>query len=126
MDIPKALHYTKDHEWIVIENDIATVGVTDFAQRELGDIVHVEVETLNKQLNALEIFGTVEAVKTVSDLFMPLTGTVIEFNENLEANPELVNEHPYTEGWIIKIKLSDKNQISNLLSSETYKKLISV
>jgi glycine cleavage system H protein len=124
MNIPSELLYTKDHEWIRIEGDIATVGITDFAQRELGDIVYVEVETLDQHLDKEEVFGTVEAVKTVSDLFLPLSGEVIEFNEALEADPEKVNSDPYGDGWMIKMKISDTNQISELLSSDAYKELI--
>jgi glycine cleavage system H protein len=124
MNIPSELLYTKDHEWIRIEGDIATVGITDFAQRELGDIVYVEVETLDQHLDKEEVFGTVEAVKTVSDLFLPLSGEVIEFNEALEADPEKVNSDPYGEGWMIKMKISDTNQISELLSGDAYKELI--
>ncbi len=124
MDTPAALHYTKDHEWITIEKGIATVGITDFAQSELGDIVYVEIEALDEQLDVSEVFGTVEAVKTVSDLFMPLSGTIIEFNEALEANPELINEDPYGSGWMIKIKLSDESEVESLLGSEAYKELI--
>ena len=125
MNIPSELKYTKDHEWIAIDGDIATVGITDFAQGELGDIVYVEVETLDETLEAEEIFGTVEAVKTVSDLFMPLSGEVIEFNESLEDEPEKVNSDPYGDGWMIKIKLSDSSQIDNLLSADAYKDIIS-
>lgn len=124
MNIPSELLYTKDHEWIRIEGDIATVGITDFAQRELGDIVYVEVETLDQHLDKEEVFGTVEAVKTVSDLFLPLSGEVIEFNEALEADPEKVNSDPYGEGWMIKMKISETNQMSELLSSDAYKELI--
>lgn len=105
MKIPDSLQYTKDHEWISIEDGVATVGITEFAQGELGDIVYVEVETLDEQLQISEVFGTVEAVKTVSDLFMPLSGTIIEFNETLEDEPELINDDPYGKGWMIKIKL---------------------
>ena len=125
MNIPSELKYTKDHEWIAIDGDVATVGITDFAQGELGDIVYVEVETLDETLEAEEIFGTVEAVKTVSDLFMPLSGEVIEFNESLEDEPEKVNSDPYGDGWMIKIKLSDSSQIDNLLSADAYKDIIS-
>jgi len=125
MNIPEELKYTKDHEWIKIDGDIATVGITDFAQSELGDIVYVEVETLDETLDAEEVFGTVEAVKTVSDLFLPLSGEIIEFNEALEDEPEKVNSDPYGEGWMIKIKISDADQIDGLLSSEAYKALIS-
>ncbi len=118
MNIPADLHYTKDHEWIKIEGDTATVGITDFAQGELGDIVYVEIETEGESLEAGDVFGTVEAVKTVSDLFMPLSGEVIEVNSSLEANPEIVNSDPYGEGWMVKIKVSDKGDA--LLSAEDY------
>ena len=125
MDIPKNLKYTNDHEWISIDGEVATVGVTDFAQGELGDIVYVEVETLDEELEKEEVFGTVEAVKTVSDLFMPISGEIIEFNESLETNPEKVNEDPYEEGWMIKIKISNPSEIDELLSSEDYSNSIS-
>ncbi len=121
MNTPENLKYTKDHEWVKIDGDTATVGITDFAQSELGDIVYVEVETLDEELEHEEVFGTVEAVKTVSDLFMPLSGTVLEFNDALEDEPELVNENPYEEGWIIKIKLSNPDEVDNLLSADEYK-----
>ena len=124
MNIPENLKYTKDHEWISIQGDIATVGITDYAQRELGDIVYIEVESLNQKLNKEEIFGSVEAVKTVSDLFMPVSGEVIEFNNNLNNNPEAVNNDPYNEGWIIKVKISSHNEINELLNSDDYKKII--
>ena len=124
MSIPANLKYTKDHEWISLEGDIATVGITHFAQKELGDIVYVEVETLDQTLEKDEVFGTVEAVKTVSDLFLPLSGEIIEFNEALESNPEIVNSDPYGEGWMIKIKISNSGEIDSLLSSESYKELI--
>ena len=124
MNIPSELKYTKDHEWIKIEGDIATVGITDFAQGELGDIVYVEVETLDETLDAEEVFGTVEAVKTVSDLFLPLSGEIIEFNENLEDEPEQVNSDPYGEGWMIKVRISDESEINNLLSADDYKALL--
>lgn len=124
MNIPTNLKYTKDHEWISIDGDIATVGITDFAQSELGDIVYVEVETLDQTLEKDEVFGTVEAVKTVSDLFLPLAGEIIEFNEDLERNPEVVNSDPYGKGWMVKVKISDDSQISELLDSEAYGKLI--
>ena len=124
MNTPYTLHYTKDHEWISIEDGIATVGVTDFAQSELGDIVYVEVETLDEQIEISEVFGTVEAVKTVSDLFMPLSGTIIEFNESLEDEPEMVNEYPYGKGWMIKIKLNNPGEASELLDAAAYKELI--
>jgi|TARA_Y100000385_G_scaffold77005_1_gene77997 glycine cleavage system H protein len=120
MDIPKNLKYTNDHEWISIDGEVATVGVTDFAQGELGDIVYVEVETLDEELEKEEVFGTVEAVKTVSDLFMPISGEIIEFNESLETNPEKVNEDPYGEGWMIKVKISNPSELDELLSSEEY------
>lgn len=124
MNIPSDLKYTKDHEWIKIEGDIATVGITDFAQGELGDIVYVEVETLDETLVVEEIFGTVEAVKTVSDLFLPLSGEIAEFNDSLEDDPEKVNTDPYGEGWMIKIKFSDASEINNLLSADDYKALV--
>lgn len=121
MKLPKEFKYTKDHEWIKIDGDEATIGITDFAQNELGDIVYVEVETLHEELDKEEVFGTVEAVKTVSDLFMPLSGKIIKFNESLEDEPEMVNDNPYEEGWIIKIKIKDPEEITELLSSEDYK-----
>ncbi|MCR1023678.1 glycine cleavage system protein GcvH [Cellulophaga baltica] len=124
MNIPSELKYTKDHEWVKIEGDVATVGITDFAQGELGDIVYVEVETLDETLDKDEVFGTVEAVKTVSDLFLPLTGEIIEFNEALEDAPEEVNSDPYGKGWMIKIKISDASQVDALLSDADYKELI--
>ena len=124
MNVPEELKYTKDHEWVKIEGDIATIGITDFAQGELGDIVYVEVETLNDTLEADAVFGTVEAVKTVSDLFMPLTGEVIAFNEALEDTPETVNEDPYGEGWMIKIKLTDPSAIKDLLDAADYTRLV--
>ena len=124
MNIPAELHYTKDHEWVKIEGDIATIGITDFAQGELGDIVYVEVETLDETLEAEEIFGTVEAVKTVSDLFLPFYGEIIEFNEALEDEPEKVNSDPYGEGWMIQIKCSDLSEVDNLLSADAYKTLV--
>lgn len=124
MNIPSELKYTKDHEWIKIEDNIATIGITEFAQGELGDIVYVDVDTLDDTVKEGEIFGSVEAVKTVSDLFMPLTGEVFEFNEELEDEPELVNSDPYGKGWMIKIEISDKSQIANLIDAETYKELI--
>jgi glycine cleavage system H protein len=124
MKIPENLKYTKDHEWVKIEGNIATIGVTDFAQSELGDIVFVEIETLDEELDAEEVFGSVEAVKTVSDLFMPLGGNVIEVNENIESSPELVNSDPYGEGWMIKIEIKDTSEIENLLSFEAYSNLI--
>ena len=124
MNIPSELKYTKDHEWVRIEGDLAVVGITDFAQSELGDIVYVEVETLDETLEADEIFGSVEAVKTVSDLFLPLSGEIVAFNEGIEDAPELVNSDPYGECWMIKIKYSDASQIENLLSDEGYKAVI--
>jgi len=124
MSLPTNLKYTKDHEWISIEGDIATVGITKFAQGELGDIVYVEIETEGEELEREEVFGSVEAVKTVSDLFMPLSGEVIEFNEELEAAPETVNEDPYGKGWMVKIKFSDASQLEDLLDAEAYNALI--
>ena len=123
MNIPVNLKYTKDHEWISIEGNVATVGITDFAQGELGDIVYVEIEKIGENFSKEEVFGTVEAVKTVSDLFMPLTGEIIDINETLNEKPELVNEDPYGKGWMIKIK-TNSSETSDLLNSEEYKKLI--
>ena len=120
MNIPQDLLYSKDHEWVRVEGDVATVGITDFAQSELGDIVFVEVETVDEALDGEEVFGTIEAVKTVSDLFMPVPGTVAELNERLEDNPALINEDPYGEGWIIKVKLADGADLSGLLNAEAY------
>ncbi|MCH4821945.1 glycine cleavage system protein GcvH [Gramella lutea] len=124
MNIPQELKYTKDHEWVKIEGDTATIGVTDFAQGELGDIVYVEVETLDETLEKEEVFGTVEAVKTVSDLFMPLSGEIVEFNDSLEDEPEKVNEDPYGEGWMIKIKMTDASEAEDLLSADEYKEVV--
>ena len=124
MNIPDKLKYTKDHEWIAIDGEIATVGITDFAQRELGDIVYVEIETVGELLKADEVFGTVEAVKTVSDLFLPVDGEILELNEDLETSPEDVNNDPYEKGWMIKMKVSNPVDIDKLLNSEDYKKLI--
>lgn len=124
MNIPSNLKYTKDHEWVKIEDGIATVGITDFAQGELGDIVYVEVETVDETLDQEEVFGTVEAVKTVSDLFIPLSGEIIEFNEDLESEPEKVNSDPYGEGWMVKIKISNPDEIDSLLDAEAYKELV--
>jgi len=124
MNIPDNLFYTKEHEWVKVEGDIATVGITDFAQKELGDIVFVEVETVEEDLDIEEAFGTIEAVKTVSDMFMPVSGTVTELNEALEDEPETINKDPYGEGWIIKIKMSDSSQVEGLLSADAYKGLI--
>ena len=124
MNIPAELKYTRDHEWVSIDGDIATVGITDFAQRELGDIVYVEVDTLDQTLEKDEVFGTVEAVKTVSDLFLPVEGQIIEFNEILEQTPEVVNTDPYGDGWMIKMKIEYPSQIDELLSCDEYKALI--
>lgn len=124
MNIPTELKYTKDHEWISIDGDIATIGITDFAQKELGDIVYVEVETLDQSLEKDDVFGTVEAVKTVSDLFLPLTGEIIEFNDALESDPETVNSDPYGKGWMVKVKIANTAEIDELLSSDAYKTLI--
>ncbi|EJL59321.1 glycine cleavage system protein GcvH [Flavobacterium sp. CF136] len=124
MSIPANLKYTKDHEWVSIEGDVATVGITHFAQKELGDIVYVEVETLDQSLEKDEVFGTVEAVKTVSDLFLPLTGEIIAFNDALESTPEAVNSDPYGAGWMIKIKIANTSEIDTLLTDEEYKQLI--
>ncbi|SFS63554.1 glycine cleavage system protein GcvH [Lutibacter maritimus] len=124
MNVPSNLKYTKDHEWVKVEGETATIGITHFAQSELGDIVYVDVDTLDETVEKDEVFGSVEAVKTVSDLFMPLTGEVIEFNELLEDEPEKVNSDPYGDGWMIKISIADASQIDNLLSPEAYKELI--
>ena len=124
MSTPLNLKYTKDHEWVLIENDIATIGITNFAQGELGDIVYVEVDPVGEKFDAEEVFGSVEAVKTVSDLFLPLTGEIIEFNELLESEPEKVNDDPYGEGWMIKVKISDSSEIDNLMSAKDYKTMI--
>ncbi|MDQ7917005.1 glycine cleavage system protein GcvH [Mesonia sp. MT50] len=124
MNIPSELKYTKDHEWIKIEGDVATVGITEFAQGELGDIVYVEVETVDETLEREEVFGTVEAVKTVSDLFSPLSGEIIEFNESLEDEPENVNTDPYGEGWMVKIRMTEPEQVKDLIDAEAYKELI--
>ena len=125
MNIPEDLKYTRDHEWVRIEGEEATVGITDFAQGELGDIVYVEVETIGESLDKEAVFGTVEAVKTVSDLFLPLAGEITAFNEELEDTPELVNDNPYDQGWIIKMKISDLSQIETLLTYEGYQAVIS-
>ena len=124
MNIPTELKYTKEHEWVKIDGEIATIGITDFAQQELGDIVYVEIESIGETLDAEEVFGTVEAVKTVSDLFMPLSGEVLEFNAALEDIPESVNDDPYKSGWMIKVKIEDPSQISDLLDFDAYKQLI--
>ncbi len=122
MNFPEELKYTKDHEWIKVEGDTALVGITAFAQRELGDIVYIDINTVGKEVNEGDVFGTVEAVKTVSDLFMPLTGTVLEINDKLDANPELVNQDPYGDGWMVKVKFNDT--ADQLLSAEDYKALV--
>jgi glycine cleavage system H protein len=124
MNIPEGLKYTKDHEWCLVEGDMITIGVTDFAQSELGDIVFVEVETEGETLDREEIFGSIEAVKTVSDLFMPVTGEITAFNEELEANPELVNSDPYGEGWMIKVKVTDSSGLEDLMNAGDYKEMI--
>ena len=124
MSVPSELKYTKDHEWIRIDGDSATIGITQFAQGELGDIVYVDVDTVDETVERDEVFGSVEAVKTVSDLFMPLTGEVLEFNDSLEDEPEKVNTDPYGDGWMIKIAIADSSQIEDLLSAEDYKGLI--
>lgn len=121
MNIPEKLLYTEDHEWISVDGDVATIGITDFAQGELGDIVYVEVETVGDSLDSGEAFGTVEAVKTVSDLFMPVSGEVVEFNEELESAPEVVNSDPYGQGWMVKVKMSDTSQLDGLMNAEAYK-----
>jgi|TARA_R110000737_G_C14622665_1_gene493719 glycine cleavage system H protein len=124
MNIPADLKYTKDHEWVRVEGDTAIVGITDFAQSELGDIVYIEIETEGESLDAEEIFGSIEAVKTVSDLFMPVSGEILEFNSELESNPEVVNSDPFGAGWMVKIKLSDASELDNLLNAEAYGELI--
>ena len=124
MNIPNELKYTKDHEWISIDGEIATIGITDFAQRELGDIVYGEVETVGEILDADAVFGTVEAVKTVSDLFLPVSGEIIEFNDSLEETPEDVNSDPYSKGWMIKLKVNNTHDLNELLNSDQYKDLI--
>jgi glycine cleavage system H protein len=124
MNIPSDLLYSNDHEWVKLDEDVATIGITDFAQRELGDIVYVEIETVGDTLAREEVFGTVEAVKTVSDLFMPLSGEVLEFNSSLEDTPEAVNDEPYESGWMIKIKFDNPGQLKHLLNADQYKQLI--
>ena len=124
MNVPSNLKYTKDHEWISIDGDIATIGITDFAQGELGDIVYVEVESLDETLDKEEIFGTVEAVKTVSDLFLPLSGEIVEFNDSLETEPEKVNSDPYGDGWMIKLRMTNTEEIEKLLDDGAYKEII--
>jgi glycine cleavage system H protein len=126
MEFPAELKYTKDHEWIRVEGNQAFVGITEFAQNELGDIVYVDINTLGKEVNSEDVFGTVEAVKTVSDLFMPLSGKILEINKKLDANPELVNSDPYGDGWMVKIEISDAAQVAGLLSSSDYQALIGV
>lgn len=126
MNIPEELKYTKDHEWVKVEGNIAYIGITDFAQKELGDIVYVEIETEGESVEEGEVFGTVEAVKTVSDLFMPLSGKITEFNADLESEPELVNDDPYEKGWMIKVELVDKGSVDKLLSAADYKELIGI
>ena len=124
MNVPADLKYTKDHEWIKLDGEVATIGITDFAQGELGDIVYVEIETLNDTLDAEAVFGSVEAVKTVSDLFMPISGEIIALNETLEDTPETVNEDPYGAGWMVKVQCSDLSQLDNLLDAESYTSLV--
>jgi len=126
MEFPAELKYTKDHEWIRVEGNLAYIGITEFAQHELGDIVYVDINTLGKEVSREDIFGTVEAVKTVSDLFMPLTGKILEINKKLDANPELVNSDPYGDGWMVKIEISDAAQVEELLSSGDYKTQVGV
>lgn len=126
MNIPSDLKYTKEHEWIRVEGDVAYVGITDYAQHELGEIVFVEVETVGEKLNSGEVFGTVEAVKTVSELFLPVDGEVLSFNDVLEQSPELVNDQPYTDGWIIRISIADPTQLDELLTAEAYAELLGV
>lgn len=124
MNIPADLKYTKDHEWVRVDGNVATIGITDFAQGELGDIVYVEVETVGEELGQEEVFGTVEAVKTVSDLFLPVSGNILEFNDQLESEPEVVNTDPYGAGWMIRVEISDPSQLEELLDNEQYKELI--
>lgn len=124
MSVPQNLKYTKEHEWILVAGDVATIGITDFAQGELGDIVYVEIETVGETIDKDEVFGSVEAVKTVSDLFMPVSGEILEFNEKLDGEPELVNSDPYGDGWMIKVKVSDPSEIDGLLDAASYSALI--
>jgi len=124
MSVPTKLKYTKEHEWILIEGDVATIGITDFAQGELGDIVYVEIETVGETLSKDEVFGSVEAVKTVSDLFMPVSGEILALNEALEGNPEAVNKDPYGEGWMIKVRVSDPAELDQLMDAEAYQNLV--
>ena len=125
MNFPENLRYTKDHEWVSLEGDVATIGITDFAQHELGDIVYVEIETIGQELEADAIFGTVEAVKTVSDLFLPVAGTITELNSNLENEPEKVNTDPFGEGWMVKMKVKNIDDVANLMDAAAYKNLVS-
>ncbi|HEU4633983.1 MAG TPA: glycine cleavage system protein GcvH [Flavisolibacter sp.] len=125
MNFPENLRYTKDHEWVRLEGDTAIVGITDFAQHELGDIVYVEIETVGQELNAADVFGTVEAVKTVSDLYLPVSGTITEINPNLNSNPELVNTDPYGEGWMVKMKLANVADVDGLMDAAAYQNLVS-
>jgi glycine cleavage system H protein len=124
MSVPQNLKYTKEHEWVLVEGDVATVGITAFAQGELGDIVYVEIETVGESVDKDEVFGSVEAVKTVSDLFMPISGEILEFNEKLDGEPELVNSDPYGEGWMVKVKISDSSELEGLLDATAYAALI--
>ncbi|NDB34722.1 MAG: glycine cleavage system protein GcvH [Flavobacteriia bacterium] len=124
MSIPTNLKYTKEHEWVLIEGDTATIGITDFAQGELGDIVYVEIDTVGETLSKDEVFGSVEAVKTVSDLFMPVSGEILEFNDALEGNPEAVNQDPYGDGWMIRVKISDLAEVEGLLDADAYQQLV--
>lgn len=124
MNFPKELKYTKDHEWVSVDGDVATIGITEFAQSELGDIVFVEIETVGETLNAHEIFGTVEAVKTVSDLFLPISGEIIEKNDSLDNNPENVNEDPYGKGWMVKVKMSNPSELDSLMSADAYAEIV--
>ena len=124
MNIPEELRYTEEHEWVKLDGNVATVGITDFAQSELGDIVYLEIDTLDSEINSNDVFGTVEAVKTVSDLFLPMSGKIIEFNQNLSDSPESINDSPYDEGWIIKVEISNPDEMSELLDNNQYKDLI--
>ncbi|HRP52114.1 MAG TPA: glycine cleavage system protein GcvH [Fluviicola sp.] len=124
MNIPSNLKYTKEHEWVLVSGDVATIGITDFAQSELGDIVYVEIETVGETMNQDEVFGSVEAVKTVSDLFLPVSGEILEFNEGLESNPEAVNKDPYGDGWMIKVKMSNLSELDALLDAAAYQALV--
>jgi len=124
MNFPESIRYTKDHEWIRLEGDIATIGITDFAQQELGDIVYVEVETVGQELNAGDVFGTVEAVKTVSDLYLPVSGSIMEINPKLNANPELVNTDPYGEGWMVKMRVKETTELNGLMDAPAYQSLV--